>query len=112
MGMAEISPTRILRATNQDARWKHEPTELEVRHSWKEGQPVGGWALQITSLLHRGLPQQAAQVSVRCGSIPPQHLPLGHSLSFYSQRRQGLEAGDHHQANPPRNSGFVGESKQ
>lgn len=42
---------------------------------------------------------------IRPAALPPQCLSVRHRLSVYLERGGGMEAGNHHQADPPRHPG-------
>uniref|UniRef100_A0A8D8P2A7 (northern house mosquito) hypothetical protein n=1 Tax=Culex pipiens TaxID=7175 RepID=A0A8D8P2A7_CULPI len=76
-----------------------------MRHSWKEGNSVGGWPVQAPDDLQGRLPDQPAQVQVRAAAVPPERVPVRDGLSVAAGRGEGLAPGHHHQADPARHPG-------
>lgn len=74
-------------------------------YPWEESYPLGRRTVQTANALQRRLPFLASQMQIRAASFPPQRVPIGYRVPLHPGRRQGLEAGHHHQADPVRNPG-------
>mmetsp|Transcript_10882 Transcript_10882/g.35764 ORF Transcript_10882/g.35764 Transcript_10882/m.35764 type:complete len:344 (-) Transcript_10882:33-1064(-) len=100
--LAERPPARICGKASHESRRDAGHPALGLRRARQEGHHLGRGPLPCAHGLHRRVPEQAARVQVwqgaqRQAALPPQRLPLRQDLPLAARRRQGMEAGAHHQ---------------
>ena len=58
---------------------------------------VGAWPVSPEDVLQGRLPIDAAQVPLRAAALPPERVPVWHSVPLAARRGEGLATRRHHQ---------------